>query len=71
MEIKVIVSNEEQKALESIDIDIAAWVENVIRNRARQAINKVVEKYSNKQASKLTLAEKLKIVKDATIITNA
>jgi len=61
------LSKEQEKALLTDMVSIEQWLSNAIQNKARQCIDKVVEEYSDKQASKITEAEKLQIVKDAKV----
>lgn len=58
---------EEEKALLSDMISIQGWLENAIHNKARQCIDVIVEKHSDKQAKKISKADKLKIVKEADV----
>ena len=72
LEIKIgeksfVLSDEEQKAAEYVMVDIFSWVENVIKNRSRQAIDQIVEEQTDRRAKKVPIVEKLTIVKEAKI----
>jgi len=71
MQIIVEITDEEKKGLEYVAFSIQAWVDNAIHNRARQAIDQIVNEHSDKQAKKIPLAEKLSIVRNANIKTAA
>ena len=65
------INDVEEKALSTVMISIQEWVDNAIHNRARKAINTIVEEVTDKQASKLSIEEKQIIVRDAVIETAA
>ena len=53
----------EMKALLTEMKDVQEWLDNAIHNRARVAINKIVNDTSDKQVSKLSVLERENIVK--------
>ncbi|MBA7697920.1 hypothetical protein ES703_106592 [subsurface metagenome] len=61
------LSAEEEKALLIDMISIQEWLDNVIHNKARQCIDRVVLEYSDKQPAKLSMQQKLAIVKVAKV----
>ena len=63
----VTLSAEEEKALLTDMISIQDWLDNAIHNKARQCIDMVVEQVSDKQPKKISVKEKLDIVKAAII----
>jgi len=63
---QVIISDEEEKALLT-DIPIQEWLNNAIHNKARLCIDRIVEEYSDKQPSKISQAERNRIVREAKI----
>ena len=63
----VSLSDEEVKALEWDIADVQEWFENAIKNKARQCIDALVELHSDKQAGKISKAEKYHIVKQAVV----
>lgn len=65
----ITISAEEEKALSTCIISIQDWIDNAIHNRARIAIDSVVEDVTDKKAKKVSLDEKLLIVKNAVIET--
>lgn len=67
----ITILDEEEKALLTDMVSIQDWIDNAIHNKARQCIDKVVEKNSDKQPEKLSVKEKLQIVKHATLETAA
>lgn len=69
MEYTVSLSSEEEKALSTEMVSIQAWLDNAIHNRASQAIDSIVQEYSDRQPSKIPNAEKLQIVRDAEVET--
>lgn len=65
----ITISDEEKKALLVDMISIQEWIENSIHNKARQIIDRIVLENSDKQPNKITLEEKLQIVKDTPLET--
>lgn len=63
----ITLSAEEEKALLTDMISIQEWIENAIKNKARQCIDRVVDHTSRYQARKLSLTEKLKIVRETKV----
>jgi len=70
-EYTVTLSQEQEKALLTEMVSIQDWLANAIQNKARQCIDKVVEEYSDKQPSKISVQAKLQIVRDANVKTGA
>ena len=67
MKIIVEITEEERKALEYIAYDVQAWASNAVHNRARQAIDQIVEENTQYKANRITLSQKIKIVREAKI----
>ncbi len=63
----ITLNDAEEKALLADMISIQDWIDNAIHNKARQCIDKVVEEVSDKQVEKITIKEKLQIVRDAKV----
>lgn len=61
------LSNAEVKALLWDILDLNLWVQNALKNKARQCIDKIVEENSDKQPKKLTVADKEQIILTADI----
>lgn len=66
-EYKIVLSFEEEKALLTDMISIQEWIENAIKNKARQCIDVICAEFSEKQLNKLTFEEKLSIVRAAPV----
>ena len=63
----VTLLTEEEKALLTDMISIQEWIENAIKNKARQCIDAIVEQVSDKRPKKIPLEEKLAIIRDAKV----
>ena len=63
------LTEEEEKALLTDMISIQEWLENAIKNKARQVIDRIVEEVSDKQAKKIPVEEKLSIIRNAKLET--
>lgn len=61
----------EEKALLTEMKSIQDWIDNAIHNRARVAINKIVDEVSDKKVSTLSDTERYKIVRKAVVKTGA
>lgn len=61
----------QEKAMSYIALDPQEWIQNAWDNRARQAMDEIVQEHSDKQPKKMTVAEKEEIVKKANIKTAA
>jgi len=57
------LTNEEEKALLTDMVDIAEWVENLLRNKARQVMDRIVEEYTEYNPRRLTPEKKREIIK--------
>lgn len=66
-EYTITLLEEEEKALLTDMASIQEWLDNAIHNKARQCIDKVVEECSDRQAKKISNAEKLQIVREAEV----
>lgn len=62
-------ANEQMKAMEHVALDPKEWIQNAWDNRARQAIDEIVQKYSDYQPKKISLEKKTEIVGKARIET--
>ena len=58
---------DEQKAFEYVANGPKEWIENAIRNRVRRAMDQIVNENSDKNPKKVSVEEKLTIVKNADI----
>lgn len=65
------INDAEEKALLVIMISIQDWIDNAIHNRARKAIDVIVETTTNKRARTLSVKKKQTIVLNATVETAA
>ena len=63
------VSETEEKALLVVMVDIQEWIDNAIHNRARQAIDMIINDRTDKQAKKIPLTERDKIIKGLVLET--
>ena len=70
-QVNITISDEEEKALSTCIVSIQDWINNAIHNRARVAIDAVVEEVTDRKAEKVPLTEKLSIVRDAVVKTAA
>lgn len=62
-EYKIILSVEEEKALLTDMISIFEWIENAIKNKSRQTIDKIVE-LSGRGSKFTSVEQKIQIIKD-------
>ncbi len=62
-------TDEQMKAMEYVAFSPQEWIQNAWDNRARQAMDEIVQEHSDKQPKKLPLEEKLRIVREAKIKT--
>lgn len=65
------INDAEEKALLTDMISIQDWLDNVIHNKARQCIDRIVEQVTNRRAKKVPVKEKLQIVRDAEVESGA
>jgi len=56
------LTDEEEKALLTDMVDIAEWVENLLRNKARQVMDRIIEEYTEYNPRRLDLERKRKII---------
>lgn len=70
-QITVQITDAEEKVLTDVMVDIQAWVQNAISNRARQAMDGVIEKYTDKNYKKLDRPTKEQLVMNITFKTAA
>ena len=68
-ELKVSYTDEQMKVMEHIALSPQEWIQNAWSNRARQAMDEVIEKTTNKNPKKISLAEKLQIIQNTDIET--
>jgi len=59
------ITEEEFKALDATILDIQAWTQHAIKNKARRCINRLVEEYSDKNPKRMSEADKIKFIKDS------
>ena len=60
----ITISDEEEKALLIYMVDVQAWIDNAIHNRARQAIDQIISENTNKQPKKLSTEERVLLVNE-------
>ncbi|MEE8208024.1 MAG: hypothetical protein V3T88_03595 [Nitrosomonadaceae bacterium] len=65
----VTISDEEEKALLTIMVDIKEWIQNAISNRARQAIDTIVQGQTDKQPKKMFKGDKEQIINSLVLKT--
>jgi len=71
LELKTTFSDAEKKALEWDIVDLQEWFDNFLHHKASRCIDRIVLEHSDKQPSKLTLAEKEQIVLNTPLKTAA
>ena len=69
LQFTITIPDEEEKALLTIMIDIEEWTNNAIHNRARIAINQIIQEHTDKQPNKLSLKDKQKIITELSLET--
>ena len=57
-----ILTDEEEKVLLTDMVDIAEWVENLLRNKVRQVMDRVIEEHTEYNPRRLDLERKRKII---------
>ncbi len=67
MKLVVEITDNEQKALLTQMTSIEEWINGIVRQRINHCIDQIVEEYSDKQARKLTDADKLAIIESAKV----
>lgn len=65
------VNDAEEKALLTNMISIQEWLDNAIHNKARQCIDSIVEKVTDRNARKVSVEVKHQIVRDAQVESGA
>ena len=70
-QITITISDEEEKAMLGVMVDIEEWINNAIHNRARQAIIQAIDEQTDQQAKKLTVEQCLTLIQNMTIQTAA
>ena len=56
------LTDEEEKALLTDMVDIAEWVENLLRNKARQVMDRIIEEQTEYNPRRLTPERKREII---------
>jgi len=56
------LTDEEEKALLTDMVDIAEWVENLLRNKVRQVMDRIIEEQTEYNPRRLDLERKRQIV---------
>ena len=56
------LTDEEEKALLTDMVDIAEWVENLLRNKARQVMDRIIEEHTEYNPRKLDPDRKREII---------
>lgn len=67
--VEITLTPEEYKAFTYVAYSPWEWIKNLVSNRARQGMDSIVEKYSDKNYRKIGKVEKESIVKNAVIKT--
>ena len=57
-----LLTDEEEKALLTDMVDIAEWVENLLRNKARQVMDRIIEEQTEYNPRRLTPERKREII---------
>jgi len=57
------LTDEEEKALLTDMVDIAEWVENLLRNKVRQVMDRIIEEHTEYNPRRLTPERKREIIK--------
>jgi len=65
------ISDAEEKALTYVIVDIQVWLQNAINNRARQAMDEIINKYTDKNYKILDKAAKEQLTMNTTFKTAA
>ncbi|RLJ07348.1 MAG: hypothetical protein DRP12_02400 [Candidatus Aenigmatarchaeota archaeon] len=65
------LTDEEEKALLTDMVDIAEWVENLLRNKVRRVMDRVIEEHTEYNPRKLTHSHKKKIIANLSLKTAA
>ena len=56
------LTDEEEKALLTDMVDIAEWVENLLRNKVRQVMDRIIEEHTEYNPRRLTPERKRQII---------
>ena len=67
----VTISDVEEKALLVHMIDIQKWLDNMVQNRTRKAVDQIVDDYSDMNIKTASVADKEQFVQAATLETAA
>jgi len=59
---EITLTDEEEKALLTDMVDIAEWVENLLRNKVRQVMDRIIEEQTEYNPRRLTPERKREIV---------
>ena len=65
------LSDEEERILLVDMVDIAEWIENLVRNKIRQVIDRLIEQHTPYNPRRLSREEKLKIIASLDLKTAA
>lgn len=57
------INDAEEKALLTDMVSIQEWIDNAIQNKARRTIDSIVEKKTDKQPKKMTVADKHNLIR--------
>lgn len=69
MILEINYTEEQMKAVSYHIINPLEWIQHAWDNKARQCIDRIVEKVSDKQAKKISDVEKNQIIKDTVLDT--
>ena len=61
------LNDAEEKALLTDMLSVQDWIDNAVHNKARQCMDTVVEKVTDRRAKKISVEEKLQIIRDAQV----
>lgn len=69
LNISITYTDEQLKAMQYVALNPQEWIQNAWNERARRAIDEIVEQFSDKRLDKISPEEKLNIVREAKIKT--
>jgi hypothetical protein len=71
MEITIVFSDEEWKAMSAILVSPEQWVNDVAKNKAKQCIDRVISEYTDRQPNKLVPEDKQSMIANIKLSTRA
>lgn len=67
----VTINDAEEKALLTDMLSIQDWLDNAIHNKARRTIDSIIQKETDRQPKKLSVAEKHNLIREMELETGA